>query len=164
MLAGASTYQEEALAVQEEQQLPVIHHQVGELSWLCQQLQQEFVGWKTAGLPLIHQCLMEQLAAAIAKRAEQLWQAVRRDLERKAQRDAKHDDGREHESSDALAAYDQAEGARTDQHYTQALEGYDQTISREPRFTLAYHGRAAVYRAYQQYERALADYGWILIC
>lgn len=172
-LAGVPTPKEE------EQHIYALHHQVKELSWLCQQLQQEIAGWMTTGRPLIHQCLMEQLAALVAKRAKQIQQAVRRDLERKASRaqdesilaerreaprDRKHNNRGEHEPRVALVSYHQAERARAGQHYALALEGYSHAIAFAPRLTLAYHGRAEVYQASQLYQRALADYGWILHC
>lgn len=84
--AGPLTLQEEALARQEMQKMQRLHHQVTALSWLCQQLQQELAGRTRTGLPFIHQYVIERLAAAIVKRAEQLQQDARRDLERMVSR------------------------------------------------------------------------------
>lgn len=178
-LAQAPTHQQATLAGQEEWHMHALYHQVKEPSWLAQQLQQGLAGWTTTDFPFLHQCVMEQLATTMAKRAEQLQQTVRRDLERQASRaqngnlpaerravvrDAKQNDGGEHEPDDALAFYHQAEGARRAGLYALALHGYDQTIMRAPSFTLAHHGLAACYLVSRQYRRALADYGWILAC
>lgn len=156
---------------QEEQHRRMLHQQVKELSWLAQQVQQELAEWTTTDLSFLHQCVMEQLATAMVKRAVLLQQITRRDLERKAscaqdasnaaERGAAPKDVRQ---DDVLASYDQAEHARRAGRYALALHSYDQAITQAPSLTLAYHGRAACYLASEQYRRALADYGWILAC